>query len=119
MSGFSLARRAESFGHAARGLATMLRGQHNARIHAAVSLLVCIAALALGVSAADWKWLVLTMALVWAAEAMNTAFEHLCDVVSPEHSAAVKHAKDIAAGSVLICAIAAVVMAVLVFVPYF
>ena len=36
----------------------------------------------------------------------------------PEHNEAVKHAKDIAAGAVLICAIAAVIMAALIFLPY-
>jgi len=49
---------------------------------------------------------------------MNTAFEYLCDVVSPEHNDAVRHAKDIAAAAVLLCAIGAVVMGMLIFVPY-
>jgi hypothetical protein len=34
-------------------------------------------------------------------EGMNTAFEHLCDVVQPDFHASVKVSKDIAAGAVL------------------
>ena len=58
------------------------------------------------------------MALVWVAEAMNTAFEHLCDVVSPEFHASVQRSKDIAAAAVLVCAIAAAILGALTFWPY-
>lgn len=118
MSGFKISERIASFRYAAQGIATMIRTQHNARFHVFAAVLVCVAGFALEISSPDWKWLILTIAIVWAAEAMNTAFEYLCDVVSPQHSEAVKHAKDIAAGAVLICAIAALVMAALIFAPY-
>ena len=55
---------------------------------------------------------------VWVAEAINTSFEHLCDVVSPEFHASVQKSKDIAAGAVLICAIGTTVLGLLVFLPY-
>ena len=61
---------------------------------------------------------VAAIVLVWVSEAMNTAFEHLCDVVSPDFHASVQKSKDIAAGAVLICAIAAVSIGVMVFAPY-
>ena len=52
------------------------------------------------------------------AETINTAFEYLCDVVSPQKNEAVKHAKDIAAGAVLITAIGAVIIGAIVLLPY-
>jgi diacylglycerol kinase (ATP) len=70
------------------------------------------------VSLTDWRWLALAIVLVWFAEAMNTAFEHLCDVVSPEFHASVKTSKDIAAGAVLICATGAATLGVSIFLPY-
>ncbi len=118
MAGFSFADRGRSFRHALSGLGFMLRTQHNAWLHAVVTVLVVAAGLVLGLNLADWKWLLLTIALVWAAEAMNTAFEHLCDVVSPEHDESVQRAKDIAAGAVLICAVGAVAMGAVIFGPY-
>ena len=96
----------------------MLVTQHNAWVHVAATVIVTVAGLAVGLNAADWKCLVVTITIVWFAEAMNTAFEYLCDVVSPEHNEAVRHAKDIAAAAVLLCAIGAVVMGMLIFVPY-
>jgi len=55
---------------------------------------------------------------VWSAEAMNTAFEFLADAASPGFPPLVKHAKDVAAGAVLLAAIGAVVIGLLVFAPY-
>jgi len=49
---------------------------------------------------------VLCIALVWAAEALNTAIEALCDEVSPGYSAKVKLARDVGAGAVLVVAAA-------------
>lgn len=115
---FTAAGRLRSVRYAVAGIAYMLRTQHNAWLHAAASLAVGVVGLALGVSAADWRWLIAAMALVWIAEAMNTAFEHLCDVVSPEFHASVQKSKDVAAGAVLLAAIAAAAIGASVLVPY-
>ena len=119
MSGrFSIAARLKSFTFAFAGIATMLRTQHNAWLHLVATIAVIAAGFALNISADDWRWLVTAIVLVWTAETVNTAFEHLCDVVSPEVQASVQKSKDIAAGAVLICAIGAVIIGLLVFVPY-
>lgn len=115
---FSLAKRLQSFSHAFAGLRHMLVSQHNAWIHLVVSLAVVGLGIYLKISAGDWRWLVVAIAIVWTAETMNTAFEFLCDVASPEFNPAVKNAKDIAAGAVLICAVAAAMLGGLVFWPY-
>ncbi len=118
MPPFRLSARAKSFRHAFAGIAFMLRTQHNAWIHGLATVAVIAAGFALRIEAADWKWLILTVTLVWVAETMNTAFEHLCDVVSPQYSEAVKRAKDVAAGAVLICAGGAAAIGALIFLPY-
>lgn len=66
----------------------------------------------------DWRWIVLAIGIVWVAELVNTAFEHLCDVVQPEFHVSVKTAKDVAAGAVLVAAVAALLIGLLVFLPY-
>ncbi|HWD29212.1 MAG TPA: diacylglycerol kinase family protein [Rhizomicrobium sp.] len=115
---FTVAGRLKSFRHAFAGIGLMLRTQHNAWLHLAATAVVIAAGLTLHISAGDWRWLVVAIVLVWVSEAMNTAFEHLCDVVSPDFHASVKLSKDIAAGAVLITAIGALVIGALVFLPY-
>ena len=115
---FSLAARLASFRHAIRGLGFLLRDQHNARIHLAASLGVVALGLVLGVSRADWGLLVLAMALVWLAEGLNSALEHLADALHPDQHPLVGKAKDVAAGAVLVVALAAAIVGLLVFLPY-
>jgi diacylglycerol kinase (ATP) len=51
----------------------MLRSQHNARLHLAATLAVIAVGFGLQVSPGDWRWLAVAIALVWVAEALNTA----------------------------------------------
>ena len=107
--------RIKSFGYAWAGLVSMVKSEPHARFHLLATLLVLILAWGLDVSRQDWLWLIVAIALVWVSESMNTAFECLCDVVSPEYSESVKRAKDIAAGAVLIAAVTAAVIGISVF----
>jgi diacylglycerol kinase (ATP) len=115
---FSIIARIKSFGCAFSGFWLMLRTQHNAWLHLAATVLVVAAGLVLKITASDWRWLVVAILLVWVAEALNTAFEHLCDVVSPDFHHAVQKSKDIAASAVLICALGAALIGATIFWPY-
>ena len=115
---FSLRGRVRSFKYALEGVATILRSQHNAWIHCLGTFVVCVLGVVFGISSAEWCWLIPPIMVVWTAEALNTAFELLCDVASPQYHPLVKKAKDASAGAVLICAIGSTVVGVLVFAPY-
>ena len=109
--------RLRSFGNAFRGIAVLM-GEAHAKIHALATLLVLVAGWWLEVSRADWVSLLLAISLVWLAEGLNTALEHLADAAVPEQHPLVGKAKDVAAGSVLICAVGAAAVAALVFPAY-
>src|SRR5947208_6668788 len=115
---FQFTGRIRSFYHAIRGVLRMIRCQHNAWIHAAATLVVLGAGLLFCVSSADWCWIILAISIVWTAEALNTAFEFLADAASPEFHPLVRDAKDVAAGAVLLTAVASVVIGSIVFLPY-
>ena len=114
---FSLRDRAWSFVYAFRGLRLMLITQHNAWLHAFFTVCVTIAGLAVGLTRYEWCWITIAIVAVWTAEALNTAFEFLCDVASPEFHPLVEKAKDVAAGAVLISAIGAGIIGLLVIGP--
>ena len=115
---FQFTGRLRSFRHAIAGILRMVRCQHNAWIHAAVTAIVVAAGFLLRVGPADWCWLILAISIVWTAEALNTAFEFLADAASPEFHPLVRDAKDVAAGAVLVTAIAAVVIGGIIFWPH-
>jgi len=114
---FSIAARARSFVFAFRGLAVVLRTQHNAWLHALATIATLLLGFVLEVSRGEWLALTLAIALVWMAEGFNTAVEALCDVVSPDHHPEVERAKDVAAGAVLIAALGALAVGLVVFAP--
>jgi len=115
---FQFTGRIRSFRYAIAGILRMIRCQHNAWIHAAVTALVIGAGFLFQVSAADWCWIILAISIVWTAEALNTAFEFLADAASPAFHPLVRDAKDVAAGAVLITALAAAVIGVVIFWPH-
>ena len=116
---FSIVKRAKSFTHAGRGVWIVLRTTHNAWIH----LTILAAAIALGaycrISTIEWALLTFAAGLVLAAEAFNTAIEIDMDLTSPDSHPFARDTKDVAAGAVLITAIAAAVIGAIIFVPYF
>jgi diacylglycerol kinase (ATP) len=113
----SFSGRIRSVGCALQGIRTMLCSQHNAWVHAAATIMVVVGGFIFHLSAAEWCWITLAMVSVWTAEALNTAFEYLTDVASPDFHPLAGKAKDVAAGAVLIAAVGAVIIGLLVFGP--
>lgn len=68
--------------------------------------------------AADWRWLIVAIAVVLAAEALNTAIERLCNLVSPGVHELARTAKDVSAGAVLVLAIGAALISLITFESY-
>ncbi len=114
---FPFTGRIRSFRYATRGVWLVIRTQRNAWIHAAATAAVVGAGFWCGLSTAEWCLITLATAAVWTAESLNTAFEFLADVTTKEFHPIVEKSKDVAAGAVLVSAVAAAVVAVLVFGP--
>ncbi len=106
-----------SFGHAFRGWGHVMQTQQNAWVHAVVASLVLIVALWLGLPPRDWAVLILTIALVFSAEFVNTAIEAVVDLASPMHHPLAKVGKDVGAAAVLIAALAAILVGLLILGP--
>ncbi|WP_322802110.1 diacylglycerol kinase family protein [Thermoflexus sp.] len=107
----------ESFGFAFAGLRYAWRTQRNLRIHTVITAMVVALAGLLRFDALRWAILVLTIAMVWAAELLNTALEAVVDLTSPHPHPLARIAKDVSAGMVLLCAIAAVLVGLALFGP--
>lgn len=105
------------FAYAAAGIAHTVRFQRNMRVHILIAAAVTVAGLVLGIGASDWAVVALAMGVVFTAEAMNTAVEHLVNLVSPDQHPHAKLAKDAAAGAVLLAALAAVGVGLAIFLP--
>lgn len=114
---FSLKSRLRSFRFALNGLSSMLRNEHNSRIH----VLAALAAIALGIilklNSNEWCLIIIVIGIVFITELLNTSLESLADLVDPKWNEKIRKAKDYSAGAVLIAAIISIVTGGLVFIP--
>jgi diacylglycerol kinase len=106
-----------SFSFAGQGVWHVVRTQRNMRVHLLAGTAAIVAGLVLRIGAADWACVVLAIGLVLTAETLNTVVEALTDLCTDEYHPLAKIAKDAAAGAVLISSVAAVGVAVAVFLP--
>lgn len=109
--------RAASFRHAIRGWGHVLKTQQNAWIHSLIASIVIALGVWLGLSTRDWAIIVLTIAMVFTAEFINTAIEAVFDLASPNYHPLAKVGKDVGAGAVLVAALAAVIVGLLILGP--
>ena len=106
-----------SFGYAFAGLGYLFRTQGNARIEAAIGVIACALGAWLRISRAEWAVIVFTIALVLILEGLNTTVELAIDLASPEQHPYAKHAKDLAAGMVLLASMASIAVGLLILGP--
>ena len=89
---------------AGRGVWFCIRHERNFRVHMAVAAYVLLLAPYFSLSRGEWAALLAVVALVLAAEAVNTAVEQVVNLASPRRRTRARVAKDVAAGAVLLCA---------------
>ena len=104
-----------SFAYAIKGICWGIRTQRNLRIHLVALLVICLFNTLAGFSPIHWAVELLCCMVVIAMELINSALEAACDAVTERHSAIIGHAKDAAAGAVLVSAIGSVAVALLIF----
>lgn len=106
-----------SFKYAIQGLGAAIKTEQNMKIHIVAMILVVVVGIILKISKLDWIICIILFGLVISAELTNTAIETVVDIASPEINPKAKLAKDIAASSVLVLAIVAVIVGLIIFIP--
>lgn len=106
-----------SFKYAFKGIISALLSERNMKIHVNIMALVIIFGLILNISVGEWFVCIICFAIVISAEMFNTALEQMVDIAMPEKDPRAKFVKDVAAGGVLVMAIASAVIGLIIFVP--
>ena len=109
--------RLESIGHAISGWWHVIHTQKNALVHTSATISVVFIAIWLRLPARDWAVLLISIAIVWTAEFLNTALEIVVDLASPELHPMAKAGKDVGAAAVLIAATTAAIIGILIMGP--
>ncbi|EKU49909.1 diacylglycerol kinase family protein [Staphylococcus massiliensis] len=105
------------FKYAFEGCIQLFKKDHNFLLHIVLMIIAIIFGIICGISPIEWMILTLVIGLVLAFEVINTALEYVVDLVTLEYHDYAKYAKDIAAFSVVIMAIVAVIIGIIIFIP--
>lgn len=107
-----------SFGYAWKGLRSCVGKEQNLSFHLITTAIVVVAGFYFNITRTEWMIILLCIGVVIAAELFNTAIERLVDLVSPQRHPIAGQVKDIAAAAVLVCAVAAAIIGLIIFIPY-
>ena len=114
---FSVRKRIKSFSYAFAGLKVLFREEHNARIHAVAAVLAVAMGFLFRISPMEWIAVAIVIGMVFAAEIINSSIERTADFVKAERDDRKRDIKDLGAAAVLVCAIAAAVVGIIIFIP--
>ncbi|HAX73439.1 MAG TPA: UDP kinase [Firmicutes bacterium] len=108
----------KSFKYALDGILTAFKIGRNIKVQCCIAIMVVLAGVHYKVSALQWIVLFMMICQVLVLEMVNTSIERVVDLASPQHHPYAKIAKDVAAGAVLFACFIAVLIGIIIFVPY-
>lgn len=107
-----------SFHNAWQGIRWVIHEHPNFRVDLVISAFALVLAYILGITRVENIIIVFTILLGLTAEMINTAIESITDLVTLEWRNEAKIAKDVSAGMMLIVASGAILIGVMIFLPY-
>ncbi len=109
----------KGFDYAIQGMCMGFK-ERNMQVHGVAAVAVISAGWYYQISHTEWLIVFVLIGLVWSAEMVNTAIEEICNILNSTEDLAyhvTKRVRDVAAGSVLVLAIAAFICAGIIFLP--
>lgn len=116
---YYLLNRIKGIGYASKGAWLLIKNEASIKAQLFIALVVTLAGFYFDISSNEWILQILTIALVLSAEGLNTAIEEIANFIHPENHPKIGYLKDIAAGAVLFTAIAALIIACIIYIPKF
>lgn len=108
----------ERFINTFNGCNTLIKKDYNFVIHLIIGVIVAITGLATGITSIEWLFIVTAIMFVLTTETINTAMETVVDLVTKQYHPLAKKAKDISAFAVLLSSIYAIIVGLIIFLPY-
>lgn len=109
----------KSVGHAFTGFFTALKSETSLKIQTSIGIIAIGLGFYFQINTTEWILVILSISAVLTTETVNSSIEELADRVTKENDPMIKKVKDMAAGAVLVTAIASIIIGCLIFIPKF
>lgn len=107
-----------SFGYAIKGLGLIFKEEQSFRVQVAAAVVVIVIMFVLPVKNWEKVALILVMGWVLVLELINSILERIVDILKPRVHLGVESVKDIMAAAVLIASFTALIIGLIIFIPY-
>jgi diacylglycerol kinase (ATP) len=107
-----------SFRPAFKGIYETILEGNNMKIQIIAGIVAIAISLLLHISKIEFIIILICIGLVWSAELFNTALELIVDKITKEQEEWARKTKDASAGAVLILALMALVIGIIIWLPY-
>ena len=107
----------KTFVNAFNGIQYFLKTERNGKIQLFVGFFVILTGFYFRLSPTEWVFILLCIGAVLAMEMLNSALEHLCNMVHQDYHPAIKIIKDVSAGAVLFTSAISVLIGLVIFLP--
>lgn len=105
----------ESFNHSIEGIIKTIQTEPHMKFHLVLAFIIIILSIIFDITKTELLILILTVSMVFITEIINTSIERTVDLVTSEYEPLAKFAKDAAAGSVMIAAVASIFIGYVIF----
>lgn len=106
-----------SFKYALQGILYFFTRDKNGKIELCFAVLAIALGFVCNISQLEWCAIIFCIGIVLAFEMLNAAIEKIADFIEPLYNEKIKIIKDVAAGAVLIPAVASLVIGIIIFLP--
>ena len=108
-----------TFKYSWQGLAYAYKNEQSMWVHAIASAITIIIGIVCGLTLTEWAIVLIALGVILASELINTAIEAAVDLCTLEIHPLAKIAKDCGSASTFVLTICAVIVCLMVFMPYF
>ena len=106
-----------SMHNASNGISHCLRKEKNFRIQVLLGVLCITAGIFFRITLIEWCIIAICIAGVLSLEMINTAIEHMCNMMHPDLHPAIRIIKDVSAGAVFLITLIAIFCGAAIFIP--
>jgi diacylglycerol kinase (ATP) len=111
--------RIKAFKFASKGFWILITSEKSIISQVFIGIIMTLIGFIMNLSATEWLFQILAIALILVAESLNTGIEKLADFIHPEYHKEIGRIKDISAGAAFFAAIFAVIIGLIIYVPKF
>ncbi|PKV50576.1 diacylglycerol kinase (ATP) [Aquimarina sp. MAR_2010_214] len=105
-------------GYAFKGALLLVKTEPSIQVQVGVAVLMTILGFYFDITSIEWILQIFAIGLVMSVEGLNTTIEAIADFIHPDFHNKIGFIKDIAAGAVFIAAITAIIIGLLIYIPY-